>query len=405
MGPQKTLVPISFSGGLDTKTDPKQVLPGKLLALQNGVFQQTGALARRWGYKALGTSILGSSSAISAAKAVNAFGEELLLYDGMLAYSYLPSLDAWASRGSVVSVIQSQQDIVRNTAQQLSPDCATLSGVTLTAWEDSRGGIRYSVTDATKGTFLVVDQPLYTGMPSTLVRPKVIAFSAAQVFVVFFGNASGQLCYVTVSPGAPARANTFANVLQVGLATPVFYDVAISGSSLFVTYWTATAFVLLSFSQTYAIAWTATVASPGSAATGALNVAADASGNAWVTYGDTGAGATSCSTAVYSSAGAVVLAPVQVIAPGAGALDAVAAIVSGTTATIYAEAHASVAQNQRIYQNTLTRTGTLGAAAASAPVFRRSVGLASKPFSYAGATYVNVAFESAQQSTYFTLDA
>ena len=49
---QKNKIPISFAQGVDTKTDRKQVVPGKLLLLENGVFQTTNSLIKRNGYAA-----------------------------------------------------------------------------------------------------------------------------------------------------------------------------------------------------------------------------------------------------------------------------------------------------------------------------------------------------------------
>ena len=49
---QKNKIPISFAQGIDTKSDRKQVVPGKLLVLENGVFQTTNSLIKRNGYAA-----------------------------------------------------------------------------------------------------------------------------------------------------------------------------------------------------------------------------------------------------------------------------------------------------------------------------------------------------------------
>src|SRR5271165_3917639 len=165
MANPKQLFPIPFAAGLDQKTDEYQVQPGKLSTFQNGIFKKTGQISKRWGYTELGTNILGSSSTITNAKALNVFNNELLIYDGQNAYSYIKSNNNWANRGEVVSVIQSNQEIIRNTSQQLSPDGYSLGGIQVFAWEDTRGGIRYSITDSL-GTLLVVDQPLFTTMTS-----------------------------------------------------------------------------------------------------------------------------------------------------------------------------------------------------------------------------------------------
>ena len=50
---QKQIVPYNFTKGIDTKTDEYQV-SGKLLTLENGVFQTTGAVRKRNGYAKIG---------------------------------------------------------------------------------------------------------------------------------------------------------------------------------------------------------------------------------------------------------------------------------------------------------------------------------------------------------------
>lgn len=400
MGPIKTPFALSFGGGIDTKTDPKQVLPTKLLSLQNGIFKNAGAIAKRWGYSALGTGILGTALSISSCFALHAFNEELLLYDGASAYSYSPSRNGWINRGGVISVIQTNQQIVRNSSQQISPDFATSGGIEVYAYEDSGGGIRYSVVDAATGTLLVINQPLYADIPAGAARPKCIAF--ANLVYIFFVSGS-QLLYVTVNPQSPTAVTSLPNVLLNGLSSPAYYDASVSGSQLMLAYYTPTSVNLSAFASSQ-IAWTATVATQASVPTGCLNVTGDASGNAWISYADSGAGSQTCSSAVYASGGALVHAPVR-IATMAAQLASLAGIVGSSGLTLYVEVTGSQTYNQFVVSNTMTSAGVLGNAAASVPVFRRSVGLASKPFAYGTATYVNVAFQSNLQPTYFTLDA
>ena len=49
-------VSIALTQGLDTKSDPKQVIPGKLVTLENGYFKRTGSILKRPGYVPLPTS-------------------------------------------------------------------------------------------------------------------------------------------------------------------------------------------------------------------------------------------------------------------------------------------------------------------------------------------------------------
>lgn len=400
MGPVKTPVALSFRGGIDTKTDPKQVLPTSLLSLQNGIFKNAGAIAKRWGYTALGTGILGSALSISSCFALHAFNEELLLYDGASAYSYSPARNGWISRGKVVSVIQTNAQIVRNSNQQVAPDFASSGGVDVFAYEDSGGGILYTIADSTTGTLLLVNQPLYVGIPSSAARPKCIAF--AGLIYIFFVSGS-QLLYVTINPQAPTVQASAPNTLLNGLSNPAYYDACVSGSQLFLAYYTPTQVLLSAFASSQ-IQWTATVATQSSVPTGCLNVAGDVGNNAWVTYADSGAGSVSCSSRVYAANGAPRTAATQTVVAPAVLFAITGAVSPGEVLSIFAEVTGSAPYNEYILTNTWTDI-VLGNPANACPVFARSVGLASKPFFNGSALYLNVAFTSNLQPTYFTLDA
>jgi hypothetical protein len=55
-------IPIVFGQGLDTKTDRKMVLPGKLIQLENGVFKNAQSISKRYGYDMLSLSIDGADN-------------------------------------------------------------------------------------------------------------------------------------------------------------------------------------------------------------------------------------------------------------------------------------------------------------------------------------------------------
>ncbi|HZU82873.1 MAG TPA: hypothetical protein VE987_08160 [Polyangiaceae bacterium] len=421
MGPQKQLIPVSFAGGLDTKTDPKQAVRGKMLALQNGVFQQAGAVSRRWGYAALGTGILGSSSAISACKAIEAFNNELLLFDGSQAYSYIQADNVWAPRGSVTSVIQTNQQIVRNPSQQLSPDFGTMNGIEVYAWEDSRGGIRYTVVDASTGTILLADQPLYAGMPSTLVRPKVIAQpSTGNILVLFADSAALTVGFVAISTSAPALLAVGATIVASGLTSPPMYDATYGNGLVYLvtrqpagggTY-TAPIFALQG-TGLQTVAWQAvglSGAAAGVPTTGAgLNIVADGSGLLWVALATVN-GATQCAgvVGVFNAANGSLVTQQTLFSFGftSGTVVALALAVSAGVGTLYYEVAPTGGNpgTEQLWYNTVTSAGAVGFSASAPPIFLRGVGLASKPFVYGGGTYLNVAFQSQQQATYFTVD-
>ena len=69
---QKTTVPLSFQGGLQSKTDALQLQPPSLLSLQNAMFNKIGQLNKRPGYNILSNSIINGGQ-INTAAAFDSF--------------------------------------------------------------------------------------------------------------------------------------------------------------------------------------------------------------------------------------------------------------------------------------------------------------------------------------------
>ncbi len=411
MGPVKQLYPVSFSGGIDTKTDPKQVIPGKLLDLQNGIFQFTGAINKRWGYKALGTGIIGGLTNISKCAAVEgSYNNELLMYDGQNAYSYIAATNQWANRGEVVSVIQTNQQITRNSAQQLSPDSATLGGIQVYAWEDSRGGIRYSIVDQASGVFIVVDQPLV----STGSRPKCIPCVTAGVIGIFFGDGFGNLQVAAIATLAPFMAPVFTQLIS-GLSTPLALDVQpAKNGGVWLAAWSSNGFPLQFELNLYSVNMTGIpsasvaaqafgISSGGSIPNCMLSISVDpGTGGLWIIIVSPPFPTDAIAYSFSSSGGGPFVTKGIIFA--VGNILSVTAVASNGGATAFFEVQGAGGLGNFIQTNTISSSGTVGNPITSCPVFARGCGLASKAFTFGGNIYLNVATQSQQQSTYFTLD-
>jgi hypothetical protein len=390
------LYPIPLGVGVDTKSDPFQLPANKLYDLQNGIFTKTGRVDKRWGTKKLGQGIVGSTSTISSAFALNAFEEEMLLFDNTYAYSYSQSTDQWLNRGTARSVIVSGEGIVANNNQQLSPDFASLNGIEVYAWEDTRGSLRYSVLDATVGNIILNDSILYTNCPSANVRPKTLPFG--NQIVILFVNASGQLLFTTVNPSNPSQVPTYVNILLNGLSDPAYYDAAVIAGSLYIAFYTSTTVQLVQVNSSMQIAQQVQVSTIGASPIGCINVGSDLSNNVYVSFSDANNN-DQAKTAIYTSSLSSLVAATTTISQSTGVLTAIVSI----NGNIYAEAMGNVVggvYNNVIYQNTISTSGTVG----TTSVFKRALGLASKPFYYNNTILLNVVFQSALQPTYFTLD-
>lgn len=147
----KQTVAVQLAGGLDLKSDPKQAIPGKLLTLENAVFTSTNRLTKRNGFGALGQFVLGSThTKVDSGSGLATYLNELLLWDGDHLLSYDQTNGKWASKGPFSSVNVQLEPVVRNSYQQSAQDGALhSSGLSAYAWEDSQGGVRYSVVDST----------------------------------------------------------------------------------------------------------------------------------------------------------------------------------------------------------------------------------------------------------------
>lgn len=224
----KQLFPLSFGQGIDTKTDAKVVVPGKLLELENGVFTKIGSIHKRDGFTRITSAIVGAD-AVDRADGLATFRDELLMFgDEGRVYSRSEALDGWVDRGAIVSVELTEEPVVRNTYQQINPDAATSGGLTLTAWEDdTRGGVRYSVRDDATGTWFVDD----VQVSATGSGPRVVVWQGE--FAIFY-SVGNNIFYRRVSTTSPTAIGVEVNPVSTLDPLEPLWDVIAGSSYLFV---------------------------------------------------------------------------------------------------------------------------------------------------------------------------
>lgn len=202
-------VTMPFGQGVDTKTDPKQVVAGKLLELENGVFTTLKALRKRDGNVALGNSV-DNGTAITNGSGLATFGDELLVADGQEIYSYAQGTDSWTSKGAFFSAQVTKNAVVRDGYTQTNPDGAVAdNGLQAYAWQDSSAAntIRYSIIDsATEQT--VVSSALLT---STGIKPRVLCNGGTFLFY-YYDTGSQTLKVAQLLSGSPLDAPIFSSI-------------------------------------------------------------------------------------------------------------------------------------------------------------------------------------------------
>lgn len=433
MATVKQLAVIPFNGGLDTKTDPRLVAPGKLLEAQNVVFKQTGSLHRRWGYSALPFINSLYTTVPKQALALGQYNRQLLLFDGLYLQQYSPTFESWIATSNgqaaispfVPNCTQKNTSIVRTSGQQISPDYTTLGGLDVYVWEDQTNttgavapdGVWISIFESATGNLITNAQ---LDASTTAIRPKAIAIPRRGVIAVFWTNsANNHLNQVTLTV---ATQQLSASSSLVTMGTP-FYDMQASplvqpdGSDLVVLYSAATTNYATWQSFSYAtgapVSETTTTlhANPVTESTsGALNITFDPGGTAfWCTYADNGTTSTSCSTVRYTSTSTQTFNPVQTITGITQIMAVCAGTAPGATGFLYIFAEqynnpavAGLSTNQ-IVQQSLSSAGAHGSQVAFSGY---GFGLASKLqfFNPGAGSYIpllNLAFQSPLQSCYF----
>lgn len=201
---QKVPLPIQFEGGIETKADSKSIPTTRLIDLENATFIKQTTLAKRNGYEALGSTVDSDGSPLPTCIGMAQRGREALLFDGSRAWSYRDSADAWADAGEVASVIASDRAIARTGTNQTMPDFATVSGVTVAAWEDSLGGVWCSVVEEVGGRLLYPP----TQLDATATRPRCVAVGGMLHIYYARGDTNRIYCVVVnpTTPSAPAAA-------------------------------------------------------------------------------------------------------------------------------------------------------------------------------------------------------
>jgi hypothetical protein len=176
--------PVPLWGGVDLGSDPFN-MAGKFLAVENCVFTKKGQLAMRNGYQRLGATDPGT--------ALFTRGDELVAVGDGTVRSY-SERQGWVNHGTHVPVSVKQATIAKVTGEQTHADRATNDGITVYAWEDSRGSLRYSVYDDTGETLLVSDAAI-----SGASRPTLLAVGAF-IHLIHYVDGSKSLKTLVIQP-------------------------------------------------------------------------------------------------------------------------------------------------------------------------------------------------------------
>ena len=393
--PRTTVVPIQFSGGLNSKVSGFTLDQPYLTKCENGVFNLSGQIDKRTGFTSISTDIQGGGN-ISAGAALSTFNGELLLMDGKGVYSYQTETQTWISRGALFSTINDQIRILNTkVATQSNPDVTTANGVSLYVWEDNRrlplksDGIRFTLYNNLTGTIILSDQQLYIAGS----RPKVI--TDGTVFTVYYNASANNILSATIPVAAPSTVTS--NLVEVcadGQPTTPFtqsipYDVCLFNGAPLIAYASQSGLKL------------GTQVISANVALQTIATCVDSLGHVWVIYSD----ATNTYVSAYSYAASTftpLFTPFAINALNPIPSANIAVIAGQQAGNVNLTLEVTQAGDANVNNNFCNNYSVTPNGSATFIGQMRGVGLASKPFAHNGEIFINTVAQSNLQSTYFT---
>lgn len=390
---QRQNVPVQFQG-IDTKTDEKSLPLGKLVTLQNMTFEELGKIKKKVGASTLGTTVASGGTAISDPVRVTTYKDELVLITKTRLYSYLESTSEWKDQGPIGTVALSSEQVFNNIENQANVDSATLSGVTVYAWEEGTD-VRGAVIDESTGAVILND----IQVAGSSYRPKCIA-DATNGYINIFYTQGTDLRRIQLDPASPYSLANDIQVLNADLVSNGYYEVIINSSgsiSLFYQQF-STNYLMETFAGAGAQATAQRIGSE--TLTGPISAyRAESGGNhyTYLTYVGT-SGNVRCATFnsyLYNFSGTTALGTVE---SSPGTVHNITNIGNATTSYVFYSITNASTYYYKVRANTFTFAGTAG----TAGNYYLGSGLASRAFYDDDSNiYVCLAHESALQPTYF----
>lgn len=408
MALNKQPINISFAQGLDLKTDPKQVQPGKFLGLQNTIFLKGGLLQKRNGYLQL-PSLPNSSSNL-----VTTFNGNLTAI-GPTLQAYSEGSKTWVNRGNFVPATLDTLPLIRSNTNQTQVDTAIASnGLICTVFTDqipnSGSNVavyKYAIADSVTGQNIVSPSVITPSLGTVVGSPRV--FFLGNYFLIVFSNlisSTNHLKYIAININSPTIVGT--NVDLTAQYTPsstVNFDGVVANNNLYLS-WNGSdgggairmTYVDSTLTQHGTVAFTGRVAT-------IMSITADTSSSTaviWASFWDS-ASSTGYTLAVNQQLNTI-LAPTEWLSSGT-VLNVTSSAIAGVNTILYENAnnysYDSAIPTHFISKNTATQGGTVG----TASTVLRSLGLASKAFIINGVIYVLGIYYSLYQPSYFLFDS
>jgi hypothetical protein len=390
MALNKQVLNLNFAQGLDTKNDPKQVQPGKMLALTNTIFQTGGMLQKRNGFNML------SSLPNSSATFLTTFNQNLTAL-GDNVYAYLKGNQSWVTKGELQTVDLSVMSMVRDSHSIKSTDSATATnGFTCIAYQkdDGVGHLYYAIIDSTTGQSITPES-----LVSTANNAAGKVFVLGKYFIIVYTATSGTLKYRSININNPTSVSSEV-VLAAGAARAGTHDGYVTNNSLYLSWGSDTHNTRVSFLNSFLVQGPVVTVATGGFDVSVTAITADISlsiPNLYIAF-STGA---KVFMFVLASNLTTILGVTAITDLGSDSVNNLALSADNAVATVvYDIGTGGGGPLDEILYRTCTLAGTVSAEV----TLIKSLGLYSKPFILNNKIFLLATYTSSFQPTYFLLD-
>lgn len=231
--PGTVVIPIEFSGGLNSKVAEFSLQPPNVATADNAIYNKLGQIDTRTGLTAASQNILGGGTIVSG-QAVTTFNNELLQLDGSTLYSYDGYNNIWINKGNLFSTINNQIRVTNTKiATQSDPDVDVLNQLQAFLYTDNRpsgsgAGIRYTLFDNTTNSQIVSDSLIYANGYNS----KVIGVPSLNQFNIYYQASDNTIFLNTISATLPNVVSPFTQIITNGDLVPgtsyMAYDVVLT---------------------------------------------------------------------------------------------------------------------------------------------------------------------------------
>ena len=384
---QKQSIPINFQGGMNTKTDTKQLDLGNMYKIVNGVYTSPKKVDKRGGYNAL-SKYTTDGVEVEDLASLAIFNAELVGFSDTSLYSYSDNISKWVDRGNISNLKVSSIPVMRNAYGVSSTQSASINNIGAFSWVDSRGGCRFSIVDLDSNTFFQSD----ISLTSTGSNPKIVINQ--NQFYLFYREV-GVLKYRKVNSAAPTSIGTAVSLKTNLNTTNPTYVLKNVNDRIYLAYHSTEASPLQILYLNSSDA-TSSVVEINDTATSCMEITNDSSDRIWITYHN----GTSVFALCLSYTLTATLLTVTTIETLGSVVNISLIETAANTMTILYTVLDAAPSKYLIKKNTITLAGVVG----TATVFLRSVSQASRLFANNGVQYSLVVHDSSLQPTYFLVN-